>query len=350
MKRYLVTGATGFVGRRLVDRLLAEGSQVRVLVRNPGRLPSGARSRVEVVRGNLTDSAALAVAAAEVDIVLHLAALATAFERDPDRYFRVNVQGLEMLLQAAEAVGVRRLVHVSSVAATTPRASCRTRGLPAEPTPYARSKMAGEALVRGRRGRNLETVIVRPTRVYGPGPWNDANGTTRLIAMYLRGTFRFVMRDGGARANYVHVDDVVDGILRAADRGRAGAAYMLGGQDATLTRYLDTIAALTGVKRRVLTVPPEVLVPVAYLMSWWGHLGGKTSLTPGWLNNFLEDRPADISGSVADLGYAPRNLRTGLAQTIDWLTRYGGRENHADQADTRSGRSRIRIRPRELWA
>lgn len=349
MNRYLVTGATGFVGRRLVGRLLAGGHQVRVLVRDPARLPVEWRSQVEAVRGSLNDRSALDQAVSGVETVLHLAALATAFERDPRRYFRVNVDGLVLLLEAAARAQVRRLVHVSSVAATPARGRCRVRGLSSQPTPYARSKLASEKLIGERREQKPEVVIVRPTRVYGPGPWNDANGTTRLIAMYLRGTFRFVMKDGGVRANYVHVDDVVDGILRAAVKGRPGAAYMLGGEDATLTGYLDIIARLTGVRRRLFAVSPMLLVPVAHLLSWWGHLGGKTSLTPDWLNNFLEDRPVDSSASARELGYAPRGLEEGLAQTIDWLTRFKGRRHHAYQAD-RGGDPRLSIRPRQLWA
>ncbi len=346
----LVTGGTGFVGGRLVRRLIDEGRTVRVLVRDPARLDPEAAPMLEIVRGDLGDGLAITRAVNGVDTILHLAALATAFDRDPDRYFRINARGLQGLLGAAQAEGVRRVVHVSTVAVTPPVRRPQVPGLPGRPTPYARSKMAAETLVQDYVRQGGQAVIVRPTRVYGPGPWNDANGTTRLAAMYLKGTFRFRLNDGGVRANYVHVDDVVEGILLAAEHGRSGCAYMLGGQNATLQEYLHLISRQTGVRRRVWAVEPQVMVPVANLCKLWGRLGGRTSLTPGWLNNFLEDRPADISDAVRDLGYRPRGLNEGLTETLAWLTsNKGERENEEPHSGTERRRN-VRVRPRENWA
>lgn len=350
MKKILVTGATGFVGRRLVSRLVGEDCRVRVLVRDPVRLEPGLANRVEIVIGCLGDEATARQATAGVDTVLHLAALATAYVRDPRRYFTVNTDGLQVLLEAAAQAKVRQFVHVSSVAAVPPKKQLAVPGLSGEPTPYAQSKMASEKLVELYVRQGGKAVIVRPSRVYGPGPWNDANGTTRLAAMYLRGTFRFRLRDQGARANYVHVDDVVDGIIRAGCRGRSGAAYMLGGQDATLEQYLQVISGLSGIQRRVWSVPPAVMVPVAQLCQFWGYLGGTASLTPAWLNNFLEDRPVDSGRAARDLGYHPRNLRDGLSQTLAWLMTdpEGGQD-----VDRKPGPGKIRpsrMRLRKNWA
>jgi nucleoside-diphosphate-sugar epimerase len=203
------------------------------------------------------------------------------------------------------------------------------------------SKIASEQLVNQYAAAGNQAVIVGPTRVYGPGPWNDANGTTRLMAMYLRGRFRLRIADGDVQANYVHVQDVAQGILLAAEKGRSGAAYQLGDQNATLPEFLQTISDLSGISRRVLKVPAQVVAPVAHLAAGFGRLGGCPSLTPEWLNNFLEHRPADISRSRLDLGYAPMGLRNGIAQTLPWLLPAEGGASHADQ---------IHVRHREAWA
>jgi farnesol dehydrogenase len=302
-----------------LPRLIARDAAVRVMVRDPDRLPPEIRPHVEIVRGELGDREAADRATAGATRVLHLAALATAGVRDTAAYHRLNAGAVQILLEAAARHGVARFVHVSSVAALPPVRPARARGLPRRPTEYGRSKTASEQAVARYMAAGNDAVIVRPTRVYGPGPWNDANGTTRLAAMYLKGQMRIRLRDGDVEANYVHVDDVARGIELAADRGRCGAAYMLGGENATLQHYFALIAEITGVRRVVVPVPPQVVLPVACLGAMWCRLGGHASVTPSWLNNFLEHRPVDIGPARADLGYDPLPLREGLRRTLAWL-------------------------------
>jgi farnesol dehydrogenase len=328
MKKYLVTGATGFVGGELVPRLLARGSSVRVFVRDGSRLDNGVRDKVEIVEGDLQDEAAMDRAVAGCDTVLHLAALAQAFVSDNRDYFRVNTDAVDSLLRASHRHGVGRVVHVSSVAALSPARYSAARGIPRSPTVYGESKRAAELLVARYVADGNDAVIVRPSRVYGPGPWTDANGTTRLMALYLEGKLRFRMEDGDVEANYVHVQDVAEGIILAAQRGRKGQAYALGGENASLAGYLGTISRLSGIRRRVLKVPPQAVLAFARLCELYGRCGGSPSLTSAWINNFLEHRPMDLSSSRADLGYAPRTLESGVAQTLQWLLGIGGGETN----------------------
>ena len=107
-----------------------------------------------------------------------------------------------------------------------------------------------------------DAIIVRPSRVYGPGPWNDANGATRLAALYLRGRLRVSLADGGVQANWVHVDDVAEGIERAARKGVAGETYNLGGENASLAQYLECIGDVAGMRRRIVQISPCVLLPI----------------------------------------------------------------------------------------
>ena len=207
MQKILVTGASGFIGRHLVSRLINTGHKPRVLVRDPRKLERLSLVGLDVVPGALPDRAVTAKAVRGVDTVLHLAALATAHSRDPEQYMRINAQAVDVLLDESAAAGVGRIVHVSTIAALPPvRPAAICSGDP-HPTLYAASKTAAEALVRRHAATRGEAVIVRPTRVYGPGPWNDANGTTRLMAMYLRGRLRFRPDDGGVQANKIKFDN-----------------------------------------------------------------------------------------------------------------------------------------------
>jgi nucleoside-diphosphate-sugar epimerase len=112
---------------------------------------------------------------------------------------------------------------------------------------------------------------------------------------------------------------VVRGILLALQHGRNSEAYALGGEDATVPQFLDMVTRVSGVRRAVAAVPAQAVLPVAVAGRLACRLGLRASLTPAWLNHFLEDRPVGIAAARADLGYAPLGLEDGLRLTIGWL-------------------------------
>lgn len=186
-------------------------------------------------------------------------------------------------------------------------------------TPYEESKRESERVVFRHESSGLHSVIVRPTRVYGPGPMNDANGVAVMLSMYLKGRFRVRVSDGDVLANYVHADDVARGILLAARSGAKGAVYELGGENISLRGLLDLSAEIAGVRHRVFAIPPWAGLAVAGLLEVGGRFGATPFITRGWVRTFLEDRRVDITPARRDLGYEPRSLRDGLAETISWL-------------------------------
>lgn len=315
--RIVVTGATGFIGSKLVRRLVRGNAIVRVFVRTPERLPRDLRGRVEVVAGDITDRSATLGAVRGADEVFHLAACARAWARDPAEFTEVNVEGVKNVLEAARSTDVHRLVHVSTVLTLRHRDPTAS---PSTITRYERSKVAGERLVEGYAEEGRHAVVVHPTRVYGPGPLNDANGVTKMISLYLRGRFRARIADGGARANYVHADDVAEGIRLAAAHGRSGRHYVLGGsENITLERLLEKVAELAGVRRQVVPLPPALARGVGAAGELLGRLGVPTSVTRAWVEVFMRDLPVDITPARRELGYSPRPLDAGLAEVVRWL-------------------------------
>jgi nucleoside-diphosphate-sugar epimerase len=320
----LVTGASGFIGRYLIHRLLHEGGPVRVLVRDPARLESGLAPRLEVLQGDLCDGDSIGAAVRGARNVLHLAACARAWSRDPDEFRDVNIRATASLLETAQRAGVERLVHVSTILALPAFRPALIRGRAQRLTPYEESKIAGDRLAEEYAHDGLEVVIVHPTRVYGPGPLTDANAVTRVVAMYIAGRFRVRVADGDVEANYVHADDVALGIIRAAKHGRRGAHYVLGGREnLSFADFLNLVGHIAGRRRRCFAAPAGVALAIARAAETWARLGGSTSITPGWMRVFLEDRRADISSSRRELGYRPRSLRSGLSETIRWLRANG---------------------------
>jgi farnesol dehydrogenase len=316
----LVTGATGFIGSYMVRALLRAEVPTRVLVRRPQRLDGELLRSVDLVKGDVRDAAAIARATQGVHTVLHLAACARAWSRDPKEFDDVNVRAVEQLLEAARRAAVKRLVHVSTVLTLPPYRPAPLPDSLQQPTPYEETKLRADRIVASYAANGGDAVIVHPTRVYGPGPLNDANGVTRVVALYLAGRFRVRLADHDVLSNYVHVADVADGILRAARHGRSGAHYVLGGaENVSMRGFLDLIGTISGRRHRTAALPPAAALAVARSALLWARLGGNTSITPGWVRVFLEDRRVEIGASRRDLGYEPRPLHNGLSQTISWL-------------------------------
>ncbi|MDH3570425.1 MAG: NAD-dependent epimerase/dehydratase family protein [Gemmatimonadota bacterium] len=320
--RVLVTGASGFIGSYLTRRLLSDDIPVRVLVRNPGKLPPDVREKVEVIRGDIANprmAALMSHATEDVHTVYHLAACARAWSRDPNEFWRANVDAVNALLEGSERHGVARLVHVSTVLTLTPHRHAPVQGSAAQPTPYESTKSEGEQLVEAYAAAGRHAVIVHPTRVFGPGPLNDANGVTKAIALYVAGRLRVRLADHDVQANYVHADDVAEGMLRAAEHGHNGTHYVLGGENASFREFLEIVAEIADVRRFTIPLPRGVAMSVARIAETWARIGGTAPITRGWIRIFLEDRRVDIEPARRDLGYKPRSLRDGLAGTIRWL-------------------------------
>lgn len=303
----LVTGATGFIGRRVVEQLLRDERAVRLFVRHPGSLPPTVLARVQVVQGDIRDGAALERAVRGCSTVLHLAACARAWCRHAEEFEQVNLQAVEQLVAAAGCERVQRLVHVSTVLTLLRPPAARQLTL------YERSKLAGERLVESCGN----ATILHPTRVYGPGPLNDANGTTKVIAAYLAGSFRFRLHDHDVLANYVHVDDVAEGIVLAAAAATPAGHYALGGENVSLRELLERVARLSGVRHGVLRIRPGLALAGAAVAEAWGRFGGNVPIARDWVRLFLEDQR--LPEYPTPPGYRPRPLDAGLAETIAWL-------------------------------
>ena len=217
-RKILVTGATGFIGGRLIEALIQQhGCRVRALVHNFTNASRIARFPVEMAAGNITDEAAVAQAAQGCDFIIH-AAVGSSGEKDANR--KATVQGTENVLKAGLAAGVSRVVHLSTVSVyglTTDGdlQENSTRGR--LPDDYSRNKSEAEALaLEYHRKKGLPVAILQPTVVYGP----FASSWTIGPLMGLR-NMQIVLPKGDGLCNAVYIDDVVDAIIQAAEAPEA---------------------------------------------------------------------------------------------------------------------------------
>ncbi len=317
----LVTGASGFVGSRLVERLLDSGWTVRAF--DLGRRGPD-RAGLEFVEGDIRDAALAGRAVEGVDVVFHLAAALGASRLGEEGFKAVNEGGTKTVLTAAREHGVRRAVHFSSagvlghVAENVPA----DENHPLDPRDaYDRTKLLGEqaALEIGRQG--LEVVVVRPGWAYGPGD----RRTFKLIRSIARGRFLLVGK-GAALQTPVFVDDLAQGALLAAAKGRAGQIYNLAGAEVFSVREMtEAIAAACGRRLPRLRPPmgPTKLL-AAVVGGVFGLIGKEGPLNPSRLAFFLHPKPLDIGKARAELGYAPKtDFADGLALTVAWGRRAG---------------------------
>src|SRR5215218_1642656 len=243
----LVTGATGFLGSHLTELLLAAGERPRVLVRPGEAVGVSAGAAVDVFSGDIGDRAALETALRGVDRVLHCAARCGPWG-PPAEYVSTNVRGLETLVRAALAAGVRRLVHVSSITVhgnDVKGAADESTPLREEPNPYSRSKVAGERLLeRMIRDDGAPVTIVRPGWIYGP---RDRASFARIARMIEKGQM-LVVGGGENHLPLIYVSDVARGVLLASEAGQAaGKTYLLINDESVTQRdYVNAIASELG--------------------------------------------------------------------------------------------------------
>jgi len=316
----LVLGATGFLGSRLALALKKSGAAVRAMARPTSDVSFLAASGIGIVTGDLADEDALARAAAGQRVVFHAAARVGDWG-GAEEFRRVNVDGTARLIAACRKQRVRRLVHVSSLTVLgLPRRGARVD----EETPpamsaadaYTASKIAGEKLVRRAHGAGgLETVVVRPGVIWGPG---DPMFLPRFAALLRRG--RMVLVDGGRnRVALSHVDNLVQGLLLAAFvPGAAGQVFHItDGEEITAAEAFGLLAETLGLPPPRRSLPFPVAHAVAALMEAWAILrrrGVPPAFTRYGVRLVASDCRYDIGKSRRELGYRPAlSFRLGVA-------------------------------------
>jgi dihydroflavonol-4-reductase len=323
----LVTGATGFIGSHLTRLLVRRGCRVRVLVRPDSRLHAiDDLLPVDIARGDLRDPASLVAAVEGVRRVFHAAADYRLWARNPRDLYASNVEGTRHLLDACRHAGIDRFVYTSSVATI---AVPRGGALPDEHTTaalgemvghYKRSKLLAEQEVLAAAAAGLPAIVVNPTTPVGPGDWKPTP-TGRMIVDFLRGRMVAYLDTG---LNLVPVEDVAAGHLLAAECGRAGGRYILGGRNMSLKEIFDALAAVSGRPAPRMRMPFAVALAAGYASEAFARIFHREPPVP--LEGVRMARHkmfVDASKAQRELGFAPGSVEEALGRAVTWYLRHG---------------------------
>lgn len=325
MVKAVVLGSTGCIGNNVLRACLSAGWSVRAFHRTTSPIWTLDGLDVEQVPGDLDDGASLAAAMQGCDVVFHAAAYYPRHSLDMAGSLRSAVGGMRNVLQAVASAGVDRLVYTSTLT---------TIGPPSEPgrlaneqdfylpgstnSAYFESKWAMEAELWRAIAKGLPAVIVNPTAVFGP--WDVKPATGEILLNLAKGYFPIWL---DLDVNVVDARDVGQGQVLAAERGRLGHRYILGGENLSLREALNVAAQEAGVR------PPRwqaKLGLVKGMVSIGEALGRVPLIQPLPLEHFKtlqEWRALDCSKAHHELGLEPRPFRDTIRDTLDWFKEYG---------------------------
>jgi nucleoside-diphosphate-sugar epimerase len=315
-----VTGGSGFIGGKLIERLVADGNQVRALARSDGSARKVAALGAEPAMGELGDRDALRAAAAGCEVAYHAAA--KVGDWGPWREFeQATVEGTRNAIEASAEAGVRRFVHVSTEAvliAGDPLVNVNEQNprRPDSRAPYSRSKAMAEEIAVNASRDGFETVVVRPRFVWGAG---DETLLPELVGMVKSGRFAWI-GGGRHRTDVTHVDNVVHGLLLAAERGGAGEIYFVTDDEPVVFRdFVSEMLVTQGADPPGRSMP----VPLAWALAAGGEgvwrllrLKGSPPLTrfAYWVSS--QECTIDVSKAKRELGYAPVRARADGMQEL----------------------------------
>jgi dihydroflavonol-4-reductase len=319
--KYLLTGATGFVGGALAHRLLDNGHTVHVLARDTNRALDLAGRGAKVFEGDITSRDSLRRPMEGVDGVFHAAAWYHLGARHRGAAYRANVDGTRNVLQTMRELSIPRGVYTSTIAVfsnTHEKLVDETyRYDGPHLSEYDRTKwLAHYEVALPMIADGLPLVIVQPGAVYGPGDRSDLAGVMKAV---IRGKQLFISR--GTKLCWTHIDDVVDGHVRAMEQGRVGESYILAGPVHELEDVVCRVAALAGHRPPPLRFGPGALTLMAALMK---PLAAIVPLPPAFTPEAIRavagvSYIASSAKATAELGCRFRSLEEGLPGTVEWL-------------------------------
>lgn len=330
-----VTGGSGFIGQHVVRKLLARGYEVSALARSEQSAAVLEGLGATVIPGDITDTASMREGMLGSDVVFHMAGWYKIGAQDWTEAEATNVRGTRKVLRLAHELGVPKILYTSTITVFGD-----TKGQLVDEsfsqggpflTEYDRTKWLAHykvALPLIEKGAPI--IILMPGVIYGPG---DTSIAAEMMRQFHRGLP--VVPGPNTTITYAHVEDIAEGHILAAEKGKVGESYILAGPAIPLGEMLDFWAHLTGKPAPSIRLPAEMLRPLAPVV---GAVGSLLPLPPVFSQESVASLGATYMASAdkarTELGWQTRPLQTGMLETFAWIAETEAQEKPADMPST----------------
>jgi nucleoside-diphosphate-sugar epimerase len=321
--KIFITGATGYIGHLLTQRLANTDNTVHALVRNLKKVNGLDHPNIKLFEGDITDTESIRPAMDGCEQVYHLAAFARMWARPSDVFYKVNVEGTRNILNVAVEKKISKLVYTSSTAVfgisySQPLSETDPRTIGYN-NDYDLSKCIAEKLIRDYVVAGLNALIVNPSRVYGPGIETFSNLFSHLLKALMKGKLIPIPECPDVIANYSYVNDVVEGHILAMKHGQAGENYILGGENISYRQLLQVVNEIVP-DGNVIAVPKLILKAAGALQLLRFYVTKKQPvLTPSTINRYYVNTAFSCQKAIEELNYRVTPFKKGMTTTIHHL-------------------------------
>lgn len=318
-----VTGAGGFIGSHLVELLVEKGHDVVALISNKNPINHlDPKLPIRVVQGDIRNFASVKQAMQGCDYVFHAAACMNGPHATPREFFSTNVEGTRNVMQAALELGVKKVVHTSSLVALKENATTvneNTLHSGKFDGEYSLTKFLGEKVAFEYGAKGLKVIAVHPTLVYGP----RGIALSGFFKLHIEPRIRFASFLN-CILNLIYVKDCVRGHLLAMEKGQPGHKYILGGEEVPLEQFLSILDNISRIRKPVIKVPEFIVEIGAIILPPLFSILGKTYPVPKpQVDAMKRGSSANNTKAKKELGLTLTPLEKGLKETIDWYRANG---------------------------
>jgi dihydroflavonol-4-reductase len=338
----LITGATGFIGRRLTRDLVAAGQRVRILARAPEKAESLFDGRVEICAGDVCDASSLDRACAGINIIYHIAGIYKFGLRHRRELWEANVEGAENLFRSALAAKVGKVVHLSSGGVLRKKEGelgepINETDFPATPPPwssYKASKWHSELRAIEWTQRGLPVVIASTTCPIGSGD-ETPTPTGQIVRDFLLRKFPFYCRTG---LNFIGVGDLSEGLQLVATSGTVGERYLLCGENLWLKEFLDLLAEETGLPAPRMCLPNALIRCIGLGGEVVDFINPRSTSARVCLETSVQAKRVQFFSNAKarnELGWKPaESIRASMVEAVSWFRQDAELEMAAEPAPT----------------
>lgn len=323
--KVLVTGATGYVGSHIVNKLISNGYVVHVLVRSISEAKIKLPSSVILFEGDIINISSIQKAMSGCDIVFHLAAFAKVYAQNSSDYFKINAAGTKNVLDIAKKLQIKKVIMTSTAGVFGPSFAHKVDENSVRDidffNEYESSKAISELIAKNFFANGLDVVILSPTRIYGPYLNGKSESITLLIEKFIKAKWRLIPGDGSKIGNYVYIEDVVKAHINAITYGKPGHVYLIAGENKSYEDFFNSLKKISGRKRKMIHVPDIIQTFFARLQMIKILFGKDPLITTKWTAKGKYNWEVNNTKMINELKIHPVEFEEGLTKTIIWLNK-----------------------------